>query len=124
MIAKDDQDESLRHIQVVAGNRSLNGCVQAFRIDAVDVPGLTEPITLAVELGASGKSVEDLLDIRPVDSKSDRARELILEILDDEGAQESDTLDTRVAHETGLAAKTVRNLCSKLSDKVSSSPSR
>ena len=90
--------------------------MQAFRIDAVDVPGLTEPITLAVELGASGKSVEDLLDIRPVDSKSDRARELILEILDDEGAQESDTLDTRVAHETGLAAKTVRNLRSKLSD--------
>ena len=64
MIAKDDQDESLRHIQVVAGNRSLNGSAQAFRIEAVDVEGLTEPITRAVELGASTKDVEDLLAIQ------------------------------------------------------------
>ena len=61
MIAVDDEDPALRHIQVVAGNRSLNGSAEAFRIDAVQVPGLTEPITLAVPLGASTKSVDDLL---------------------------------------------------------------
>jgi hypothetical protein len=61
MIAVDDQDDDLRHIQVVAGNRSRNGSAQAFRIDAVTVTGLAEPITLAIELGESAKSVDDLL---------------------------------------------------------------
>jgi hypothetical protein len=56
MIAADDVDPQIRHIQVIAGNRSLNGSAQAFRIDAVDVAGLTEPITLAVQLGESAKS--------------------------------------------------------------------
>jgi hypothetical protein len=65
MIAKDDEDPLVRHIQVVAGNRSLNGAGQAFRIDGVDVPGLTEPITLAVPLGESSKSVDDLLAADP-----------------------------------------------------------
>ena len=35
MIAVDDEDPAVRHIQVVAGNRSLNGTAQAFRIEAV-----------------------------------------------------------------------------------------
>jgi hypothetical protein len=109
MIAKDDQDESLRHIQVVAGNRSLNGSAQAFRIDPVDVPGLTEPITLAVELGASSKSVDDLLAIQHRGGKTLEARELILDILDKDGNQESDTLDARVSRETGLAIKTIKH---------------
>lgn len=110
MVAKDDQDEAVRHIQVVAGNRSANGSGQTFRIEAVPVADLAEPITLAVALGESGKSVEDLLENRRTpETKTDRARELLLDILDDEGTQESDALDARVANETGLAAKTVRN---------------
>jgi hypothetical protein len=60
MIAVDDEDPIVRHIQVVAGNRSLNGSAQAFRIDPVDVSGLLEPITLATMLGDSTKSVDDL----------------------------------------------------------------
>jgi hypothetical protein len=65
MIAKDDEDPLVRHIQVVAGNRSLNGAGQAFRIDAVDVPGLKEPITVAIALGESAKSVDQLLNEEP-----------------------------------------------------------
>jgi hypothetical protein len=61
MIAVDDQDQLVRHIQVVVGNRSLNGNGRMFRIDAVPVAGLDEPITLAVDLGESSKSVDDLL---------------------------------------------------------------
>lgn len=61
MIAIDDEDELLRHIQVVAGNRSLNGSAQAFRIEAVPVADLAEPITRAIDLGASSKSVDELL---------------------------------------------------------------
>ena len=53
MIAVDDEDPLLRHIQVVAGNRSLNGSAQAFRIEAATVEGLTEPITRAVKASAN-----------------------------------------------------------------------
>jgi predicted transcriptional regulator len=114
-IAVDDEDPAVRHVQVVAGNRSLNGRAQAFRIEAVPVEGLTEPITRAVDLGESAKDVETLLGTQPAVTKTDRARELILDILEADGEQESDTLDARVARETGLAAKTVRNARSKLS---------
>jgi hypothetical protein len=109
MIALDDEDAAVRHVQVVAGNRSLNGNAQAFRIEAVPVEGLTEPITRAVELGESTKDVETLIGAQPAESKTDRARDLILDILEREGDQESDTLDAQVARETGLAARTVRN---------------
>ena len=118
MIAPDDEDERLRHIQVVAGNRSLNGAGQVFRIDAVDVAGLTEPITLAVALGESAKSVDDLLAVRDRnESKSSHARELILDILEDEGDQVSDALDARVAAATGLKAGTMKNVRLGLKDK-------
>jgi hypothetical protein len=116
-VAVDDEDELVRHIQVVAGNRSLNGSAQAFRIEAVTVEGLAEPITRAVELGESSKSVDDLIaNAAPGESKSGRARELILDILDAEGWQESDTLDARVARETGLAVKTIKNTRTSLKD--------
>jgi hypothetical protein len=114
MIAPDDVDPAVRVIQVVAGNRSPNGAAQAFRIDAVAVPGLTEPITLAVELGESSKSVDNLLAMKMPDSKSAAARELILDILEHEGEQESDELDARVAGETGISAKTAKNVRSEL----------
>jgi hypothetical protein len=113
MIAVDDEDDGVRHIQVVAGNRSRNGKAQAFRIDAVDVPGLAEPITLAVPLGESTKSVDDLIAAGRTsstgESKTGEARELIIDILEREGDQESDTLDARVAKEVGLKVGTVRN---------------
>ncbi len=72
MIGVDDEDQSVRHIQVVAGNRSLNGAGQAFRIEAVPVDGLDEPITVAVALGESAKSVEDLLETRGAHRDEDR----------------------------------------------------
>lgn len=65
MIAVDDEDPLVRHVQVVAGNRSLNGSAQGFRIEAVEVEGLKEPITLAVALGESVKSVEELVGAKP-----------------------------------------------------------
>jgi hypothetical protein len=110
MVAVDDDDEDVRHVQVVAGNRSRNGSAQSFRIDEADVPGLEEPVTLAVELGESEKSVDELLSTRQTPgSKSAAARELILDILESEGDQESDEFDARVAREIGMSAGTVRN---------------
>jgi hypothetical protein len=117
MVAIDDEDPLVRHIQVVAGNRSLNGAGQAFRIEAVPVEGLEEPITRAVPLGESAKSVDDLLLAGRSNgdgSRSTQARELILDILENEGEQESDTLDARLVNETGLKAQTIRNLRNQL----------
>ncbi len=110
MVVADDEDPDIRHIQVVAGNRSRSGSAQSFRIEEARVDGLEEPVTLAVELGESPKSVDTLLSAPKADSKSAGARELILDILEGDGEQESDALDARVARETGLAAGTVKNL--------------
>ena len=84
-----------------------------YRIELRDV-GLKEPVTCAVALGESTKSVDELLAAPRRESKSADARELILDILETDGEQESDALDARVADETGLAAKTVRNLRGEL----------
>jgi hypothetical protein len=84
-IAEDDEDPQVRHIQVVAGNRAPNGVAHAFRIDAVPVPGLTEPITLAVPLGESEKSVDTLLAAertQPSRVSGDDLRALILRELE------------------------------------------
>jgi hypothetical protein len=111
--ARDDEDEMVFHVQVVAGNRSGRTAAQSYRIELCDV-GLEEPITCAVPIGESLKSVDDLLGAPRSTSKSADARELILDILESDGAQESDALDARVAAETGLTAKTVRNLRGEL----------
>lgn len=115
MFAPDDEDEMTFHVQVVAGNRSGHGAGRSYRIDLADVPGLTEPVTRATDLGSSTKDVDDLLQApRRRPSKSGDARELILDILEREGEQESDALDARVHAETGLAATTVRNIRTEL----------
>jgi hypothetical protein len=81
MIAPDDEEPLVRHVQVVAGNRSLNGSARAFRIEAVDVEGLDEPITRAVDLGPSEKSIDELLALRREAERvrSDELQEAILE---------------------------------------------
>ncbi len=108
MFAPDDEDDMIFHVQVVAGNRSGRGAAQSYRIELRDV-GLDQPVTCAVPLGTSHKDVDDLLTRQRRTSKSQSARDLILDILDAEGEQESDTLDARIAHETGLTAKTAQN---------------
>ena len=58
--AGDDEDDMVFHVQVVAGNRSGRSAAQGYRIELRDV-GLGEPVTYAVELGESSKSVDQLL---------------------------------------------------------------
>lgn len=119
LMAKDDEDDMLFHYQVVAGNRGPRSSGRALRLELVDVPPATE-ITLTVPEGESAKNVEHLLGggvTGPMpESKSGRARELILDILDEDGPQESDAFDARIASETGLSAKTVKNVRSGLSN--------
>ena len=112
-VARDDEDPQLSHIQCVAGNRLPPDTPgRMFRIEGVLLPGLENEVTRAVWIGDSTKDVETMLGASAASraSQSAEARELILDILEDEGEQESDALDARVARETGLAAKTVRNV--------------
>jgi len=109
MFAPDDEDAMVFHVQVVAGNRSGRGDAHSYRIELRNVTGLQEPVTYAVELGASHKDVDDLLTAPRRTSKSQSARDLILDILEEEGEQESDALDARIAQLAGLNARTVQN---------------
>lgn len=111
--AADDEDEMVFHVHVVAGNRSGRGVGKSYRIELQDV-GLKEPVTRAVCLGTSRKDVDDLLANPKRGSRSQSARDLLLDVLEAEGAQESDGLDARIASDTGLAAKTIRNLRTEL----------
>jgi AAA domain len=117
-VARDDEDAQISHVQCVAGNRlPPNTPGRIFRIEAVTVAGLQNDVTRARWIGDSSKDVETILAAtgngqKP--TKSGAARELILDILENEGEQESDALDARVARETGLAAKTVQNTRSEL----------
>jgi putative DNA primase/helicase len=114
-LAADDVEDLLFHIQVVAGNRGPNGQGRAFRIELADV-GLDEPVTKAIEIGVSEKSVEQLLGETSSRSNSAQARARVLELLEGVPQMESDQLDATVAQETGLAAKTIRNIRTKLGD--------
>jgi Bifunctional DNA primase/polymerase, N-terminal/AAA domain/Primase C terminal 1 (PriCT-1) len=115
-VVRDNEDPGISHVQVVAGNRLPPGAHgRMFRLEGVRVDGLEEEVTRAVWIGQSPKDVESLLgNSQP--SKSANARELILDILERDGDQESDTLDARAANETGLAARTVRNIRVGLKD--------
>lgn len=110
MIAVDDEDPLVRHIHVVAGNRSLNGSGHTFRIEAIDVAGLTEPITRAVMLGDSTKSVDQLLAAPRVASDSRvpaaRVQEVVLEALAT-GEKSRTYLDQVCADELGVKPDTV-----------------
>ena len=120
-IARDDEDDDVRHVQVIAGNRVPAGeAGRSFRIVGVQLPELPdgEPVTKAELIGVSTKDVNDLLGAaqKPRSSASGHARELILDVLETEGEQESDTLDARVAGETDLAVKTIKNIRTALKD--------
>jgi hypothetical protein len=116
VMAADDEDDMVFHAQVVAGNRGPKNSGRAFQLELVDVHPAVE-INYLVPIGESSKDVEDLLARRVPgelgeaarSSRSSAARELILDILEAEGEQESDALDARVGAETGLKAQTIRN---------------
>jgi AAA domain-containing protein len=110
-MARDGEGEL--HIQCLVGNRLPPDTPgRTFQIEGVEVEGLTNEVTRAVWTGESSEQVETMIAAKPTTSSygMDQARELILDILDGEGEQESDALDARVAKATGLAARTVKDV--------------
>jgi hypothetical protein len=118
-VVRDNDDPGVSHVQCVAGNRLPAGTPgRMFRIEGVMLDGLENEVTRATWMGDSNKNVETMLSaidgVAKEPSRSDEAKDLILDILEGEGEQESDALDARVAEETGISAKTARNLRSAL----------
>ena len=119
-VAADDEEDLLFHIAVVAGNRSARGAGRIFRIDLVEVEGLDEPITRAVETGASPKSVDDLLGEsegrKRAAPKRDSAREIILRELALE-PQQLDYLKAKGAAE-GISGDTMWQAANELKSEL------
>lgn len=112
-VVRDNEDPQISHVRCILGNRLPAGTPsRMFRIEGVLLPELENEVTRGTWIGESNKDIEEMFakgsDKQP--TKSASARELILDVLESEGDQESDALDARVARETGVAAKTVRNL--------------
>src|SRR5205823_2674868 len=120
-IAKDDEDTSIRHVQVVAGNRVPEGeAGESFRVEAVhladaipehlppDWPDDAAPVVRATAFTGSSKDVEDLLSANRTEregpvSKTRQAQMMILDSLEAaKGWVESDALDAQVAQAMGL----------------------
>lgn len=110
-VAPDDEQDLLFHIAVIAGNRSARGAGRTFRIDLVDLSehGLTEPVTRAVDAGASSKSIDDLLgqhETRRPAPKREAAATIILHELADE-PKPLDHLKAVCIAEIGCSGETV-----------------
>jgi hypothetical protein len=107
-VAPDDETDLLFHIAVAAGNRSARGAGRTFRIELADV-GLKEPVTRAVEIGDSAKSVDELLGCEPEKRraavKRDGAADIILRELVDE-PRPLDYLKAICAAEVGASSDT------------------
>jgi putative DNA primase/helicase len=116
-VVADDEQDLVFHIAVVAGNRSARGAGRTFRIDLVDVEGLDEPITRAIETGVSAKSVDDLLGDgekrQRKAPKRDSAREVILRELEVE-PQPLDYLKAKCAAEGVESGDTVWRAANQL----------
>jgi hypothetical protein len=60
-LVHDDDDDELRHIQVVAGNRVKGAAARSFRITGAPIVKDGEDVTLAVDFDDSDKDVDELL---------------------------------------------------------------
>jgi AAA domain len=77
-LVADDNDDGIRHIQVIAGNRAKSAAGRSFRIIGVPVVEGGEPVTRAVDFGDSDKDVDDLLTSN---GKPDRVDKQALQLL-------------------------------------------
>jgi VirE N-terminal domain/AAA domain len=112
-MAMDDEDEDVRHVQVVAGNRLPRGSAsRSFRIVGVNVVEGGEPVAKAEFIDGAGKNVDEVLRSEPGQSvtKIKRAKMELLDRLEPAGTGlEPDSLSAEIAAETGISTSTIRN---------------
>jgi hypothetical protein len=112
-MAMDNEDENVRHVQVVAGNRLPRGSAsRSFRIVGVNVIEGGEPVAMAEFIEGPGKDVDDQLRAEPGESvtKTQRAKMELLDRLEaSDTGLEPDSLSAEIAAEAGISASTIRN---------------
>jgi hypothetical protein len=113
VLAVVTDDDDMRYVQVVAGNRVPGGTEsRGFKIVGVNniVPG-GEPVTKAVFVDGAGKDVDEILQqVAPAvsRSKTQQAMVIMLDILEEHGEMKQDDLFKLAAEKVGLSPKTVR----------------
>jgi hypothetical protein len=112
-MALDQEDETIRHVQVVAGNRLPRGSAsRSFRIVGADVVKGGEPVAKAEFIAGDGKDVDDCLRAEgsgaPL-TKTLMARKAILDKLESapEGLEPNAT-SSELAAENGISASTIK----------------
>lgn len=111
-LIQDNQDENLRHLTIVTGNRVKRGTGRLYRIEGVQPATGGEEVTRAIHVGDSHRDADDLLENgQQPTSRSSQARDLILDTLEQapERQMESDTLDALIADQAGLAVGSIKN---------------
>ena len=109
----DPKDIGLRHLLLLTANRVPAGTPgHLIRIEGVVPPWGGEPVSRMAVVGDSSEDPDALLAARPdrEESSSDEAERLILSILAEQGPIESSLLDVIVSEQTGLAARTIKNI--------------
>jgi hypothetical protein len=117
--AKDKDDEAIRHIKVVTGNRMPAGSEGLqFRLESAHVVTGGEPVVKAVLLGESCEDINALCQTQTQapNNKSQQAREVILNTLEAAPGMEmeSDMLDAQVAKIAETSVHTVISQRKKL----------
>jgi len=121
-VFRDDEHHDMRHLFVLAGNRTSPEPVGAmFHVGGVLLDGHKQPTPKAEILGASMKDPDELLTAKGPRTDTGEAEKLLLQtLLDAPGRQMlSDLLDTYVATQTGVAVKTIQNLRWRIGSKGS-----
>ncbi len=100
-------------MEISKSNIGPEGLGLAFQVSIAAVPaddGGTAEVPLLMRDGLATQTVDQILSAPKGDSNSGKARRLILAALADVDHIESDELDARIAKESGLSARTVRDL--------------
>jgi hypothetical protein len=106
-------DDGVHVIEVSKSNIGPEGVGQNLRLRVATVPAVDgdhAEVPVLERDGEASQTVDEILARPKRGGKAAKAREVMLDILDAEGEQESDQLDARVAAASGLAASTVKNV--------------
>lgn len=126
LAAKDDEDEMLRHVEVVKSNIATLGPGRQYKVEVASVE-VYDPDTDAmvmqdhpflVDAGLSSKSVEELLAKRGKDEGAHGIPETILEVLSEEDEPvEVKRLEGLVAERAGCSPRTAEDHRHRLNKK-------
>jgi hypothetical protein len=114
---KDPTDPETVHVKPIKGNRvPVSESGRQFHLDGHLLPGFTETVVVASDIGASEADIDTML-AGESETKSQKAESILIDILQQNGGvMESDTLDFAVGEQTGLKAATMRKVRTKMRD--------